>query len=73
MTAISLYKSYFWKKLQHKGWRDGLQVEVPTAHAGDRSLTPVTHIKTDNNSTKLSSEFHTSEHMYIDTMEKKTW
>lgn len=50
-----------------------MQVEVPTAHAGDRSLTPVTHIKTDNNSTKLSSEFHTSEHMYIDTMEKKNF
>lgn len=63
MTAISLYKLFF-KKLQSEGWRDSLQVEEPTAHT-------VTHIKIDNNSTKLSSEFHTSEHMYTDTMKKK--
>lgn len=49
-----------------------MQVEAPTAYAGDRSLSPITHKKIDNNSKKLSSEFHTSEQMYTDTMEKKT-
>lgn len=47
-----------------------MQVEAPTAYAGDRSLSPITHKKIDNNSKKLSSEFHTSEQMYTDTMEK---
>lgn len=73
MTAISLYKNYLKKKLQSEGWRDGLQVEAPTAYAGDRSLSPITHKKIDNNSKKLSSEFHTSEQMYTDTMEKKLY
>lgn len=50
-----------------------MQVEAPTAHAGDRSLIPVAHIKIDNNSKKLSSEFHTSEHVYTDKMEKKLY
>lgn len=49
-----------------------MQVKAPIAYAGDRSLSPVTHKKIDNNSKKLSSEFHTSEQMYTDTMEKKT-